>query len=211
MAAADLVSIDEIREHLQLQTVETEQDDVVASLLTSYSIAIARHCGRQFTPPVDSATHRFRLRPDSHLDGLYVLDLAPYDLRTATSVQLHPETAGPVTLTAGSDYTTEPANPRDGVHTSLSLWPVPITWTSTAAINFGYVNVDVTGSWGFPEVPEDVRQACILAVTGALRENVQAFGGALQPNSIGDGVNDAIALAPGVRGLLARYKRSLFF
>jgi hypothetical protein len=172
---------------------------------------IARHCGRQFAPAEDSATHRFRLRPDSTHDGLYMLDLAPYDLRAATLVQLHPETSGPVTLVADRDYTTEPANPRDGVHTSLSLWPVPVTWTSTAAINFGYVNVDITGAWGFEEVPEDVRQACILAVTGALRENVQAFGGAIQPNSIGEGVNDAIALAPGVRGLLARYQRNPFF
>jgi hypothetical protein len=53
-----------------------------------------------------------------------MLDLAPYDLRAATLVQLHPETTGPVTLVADRDYTTEPANPRDGVHTSLSLWPV---------------------------------------------------------------------------------------
>jgi hypothetical protein len=61
------------------------------------------------------------------------------------------------------------------------------------------------------EVPEDVRQACILAVSSALRENVQAFGGAVQPSSIGEGVNDAIALSPGVRGLLSRYRRTLFF
>jgi hypothetical protein len=141
------------------------------ALITSYSVAIARHCGRQFAPAEDSATHRFRLRPGSTLDGLYVLDLAPYDLRAATLVQLHPETTSPVTLTAGVDYTTEPANPRDGVHTSLSLYPLRITWTSTAAINFGYVNVDVTGAWGFEEVPEDVKQACILAVSSrAARE-----------------------------------------
>jgi hypothetical protein len=84
----------------------------------------------------------------------------------------------------------------DGVYTELLLWPVRVTWTSTTAINFGFSYLDITGSWGFEEVPEDVKQACILAVTGALRENVQAFGGALQPNSIGEGVNDAIALPP---------------
>jgi hypothetical protein len=32
VAATDLVSLDEIRAHLQLQTRETEQDDVVAAL-----------------------------------------------------------------------------------------------------------------------------------------------------------------------------------
>lgn len=211
MAAADLVTLEEVRAQLQLQTSETELDDVVGPLITSLSVAIARYCGREFAPAVDDATRRFRLRPTSHLDGLYVLNLAPYDLREATAVELHPETAGPVTLTSGVDYITEPANPRDGVYTDLHLRPLRVTWTSTAAINFGYVTVDVTGSWGYLEVPEDVRQACLLAVTSALRENVQAFGGAIQPNSFGDGVNDAISFAPGVRGLLARYRRTLVF
>lgn len=209
MAAADLVSLEEVRAQLQLQTVETEQDEVLQALITAYSVEIARHCGRQFAPPEDDATHRFRLRPGSHLDGLYQLDLSPYDLRSATLVQLHPETASPVTLTEDVDFLLEPENPRDGVYTMLALYPVRVTWTSTAAINFGHVNVDVTGAWGYDEVPENVKQACILAVTGSLRENVQAFGGAIQPNSIGEGVNDAVALSPGVRGLLTNHVRQV--
>jgi hypothetical protein len=211
VAAADLVSLEEVRAQLQLQTVETELDDVVQPLITAYSVEISRHCGRQFAPAEDGATHRFRLRPGSTLDGLYLLDLAPFDLRAATLVQLHPETTTPVTLTQGVDYVTEPVNPRDGVYTSLELYPLRITWTSTAAINFGHLNVDVTGDWGFEEVPENVKQACILAVTSALRENVQAFGGAIQPNSIGEDVNAAVALTPGVRGLLTNHVRRVTF
>jgi hypothetical protein len=211
VAASDLASLEDVRAQLQLQTAETEQDQVIGALITAYSEEIARYCGRQFAPSEDDATHRFRLRPGSTLDGLYLLQLAPYDLRAVTSVLLHPETGSPVTLADGVDFTTEPANPRDGVYTSLELYPLKLTWTSTAAINFGYVNIDIAGDWGFEEVPGPVRQACVLAVTGALRENVQAFGGALQPSSIGEGVNDAVSLAPGVRGLLTRYRRTAFF
>jgi hypothetical protein len=211
VAAGDLASLEDVREQLQLQTIETEQDDVINALITAYSEEISRFCGRQFAPSEDDTTHRLRLRPGSTLDGLYLLQLAPYDLRTVASVQLHPETSAPVTLTEGLDFTTEPANPRDGIYTSLEIYPLRITWTSNAAINFGFVNIDITGDWGFEEVPGPVRQACVLAVTGALRENVQAFGGALQPNSFGEGVNDAVSLTTGVRGLLARYRRTLFF
>jgi hypothetical protein len=209
-AATDLASLDDVREHLQLQTSETELDDAIEGLITRISVAIANHCGREFTPAAGD-TRTFRLKPDDCLDGLYVLDLAPYDLRTATLVQLHPETTGPTTLTAGSDFILDPANPRDGVYTSLNLWPVRVTWTSTSAINFGFINVAITGDWGFEEIPEDVKQACVLATAASLRENVQAFGGALQPNSIGEGVNDAVALPPGVRGLLNRYVRRVVF
>jgi hypothetical protein len=211
VSAVDLVALDDVRAHLQLQVSETEQDPVIEGLITRVSVAIARHCGREFAPAIDSATRRFRLRPNQHHAGLYVLGLAPYDLRTATAVRLHPETPSPATLTADSHYTLDPANPIDGVYTSLQLWPPAVTWTSTAAINFGYVNIEIDGAWGFDEVPEDVKQACILATAAAMREHVQAFGGALQPNSIGEGVNDAIALPPGVRGLLTRYVRSPVF
>jgi hypothetical protein len=211
MAAQDLVTLEDVRTHLQLQTAETEQDEVISLLITRSSKAITRHCGREFAPPVDSATRRFRVLPDRHLDGLYAVSLAPYDLRAATAVKLHPETAAPLTLTAGVDYLTEPINPVDGVYTDLQLRPASLTWTSTACQNFGFAYLDVTGSWGFEEVPEDVKHACTLATVAALRENVQAFGGALQPNSLGEGVNDPVALPPGVRGLLARYVRSPVF
>jgi hypothetical protein len=211
VAAADLVTLEQTREYLQRVTQDTDQDPTIEGLITRLSVAISRHCGRQFAPAEDSATHRLRLKPDSHLDGLYVLDLAPYDLRQATTVQLHPETTSPVTLTAGVDYTTEPANPRDGIFTSLSLYPLRIAWTSTAAMNFGYANIDVTGAWGFTEVPGPVQQACISGVALYLRSEATPFGGALQPNSIGEGVNREVLLPPGLRALLSPYVRTPIF
>jgi hypothetical protein len=53
VAAADLVSLEDVRAQLQLQTTETELDDVVGPLITSYSTAIASYCGRQFAPAED--------------------------------------------------------------------------------------------------------------------------------------------------------------
>lgn len=211
MAAQDLVALEDVRTHLQLQVSETEQDEVIKSLITRCSRVISGHCAREFAPPVADATRRRRVLPDRHVDGLYFVDLSPYDLRAATLVQLHPETAAPLTLVEGVDYIVDPVEPSDGVHTSLLLRPASLTWTSITCQNFGFAHLDVTGSWGFEEVPEDVKHACILATVGALREHVQAFGGALQPNSLGEGVNDAVALPPGVRGLLARHQRAPVF
>lgn len=215
MAANDLVTLREVREHLQMPEPETEQDPIIQSLITRVSRTITREYRREFAKPnPETATRRVKvparcLRSSRDRTHYYMADLAPYDLRSATSVRLHPETAAPVTLTAGTDYVLEPVvNPLEGVFTwvRLSAW---LSLTSTTSQRFGFAYLEIAGNWGFDSVPDDVKEAVILAVVMHVRGQVQAFGSALQPNSIGDGVNAAEALPPGVRGLLKDFKRDV--
>lgn len=206
MAAGDLCSLTEVREHLQIDAAETEQDPVITSLITRVSKAITSDYKREFAKPDDNQhTRRFKVRP---LRWGYAVDLTPYDLRVPTSVKLNPETASPQTLVADSDYVAEPVTGTEGVTRWLRLSPW-LSMASTVATRFGSPYVDVAGTWGFGAVPDDVKEAAILAVIMHIRGEVQAFGGSLQPNSIGEGVNDAEALPPGVRGLLKPYERTL--
>lgn len=204
MAQGDLCTLAEVREHLQIPVGETDQDAVTTSLITRVSKSITRHCRREFVPPNPAVqTRRFKTR---RLRRGYAVNLSPYDLRSATSVKLHPEQAAPQTLVADVDYMAEPVAGPDGVITWLRLSPW-LQMSSVTSQRFGFAYVDVAGTWGFAAVPDDAKEAAILAVAMHLRADVQAFGSALQPNSIGDGANDAKALPPGVRGLLSDFER----
>lgn len=166
-SGADLCTLANVRAFIQKEATDTAQDPVISTLITSVSTQIIEWCCREFAPASTAATRRVKC--DSTL-----VDLAPYDLRTATAVVLSPESASPVTL-AATDYMLEPLNGATGgtylhlrLSTALSLYST--TWQ-----NFGYALVDVTGDWGFATIPEDVKQACIEAVAVRLRRDVAAF------------------------------------
>jgi hypothetical protein len=194
MSAIDLTTLDAVREHLQLSPdSETEQDQVIASLITRYSVVIARYCQREFAPAQAAATRLIELDGEFRLQSL-----APFDARAVTSVVLDDGLTTERTLDT-NEWRLALLHQPYGVWQAIRLSRPP--WGSTLTL---------TGDWGFAEIPADVEQACILTVVSALRQDVQAFGGPLQPNSFGDGVNASEALPPGVRGALAPYVRQFY-
>jgi hypothetical protein len=199
MAAGDLVTLDAARDFLQFSDDAVELDGPLQDTITRASLAITRSTyGREFTPTTSTARV-------FEWDGCSRrVSLAPYDLRTATSVVMDSDSTSPTTLAATS-YRLAPVPASFGVYTRLELaydlsLPAPsVSWTRR--------RVQVTGDWGFAAVPADVQQACLLYVAAVIRRDVQAFGSALQPNSFGEGINEPEAFPPGVRGLLAPYMR----
>jgi hypothetical protein len=212
MAAGDLVTRSEVRTALELPGSDTSRDSLIDSLIAIYSKAIRDEVDREFAPITGSAgtptTRRFRL-PFAE----YRLELAPYDIATISTVTLHPESAAPIVLTATSQYQGHPVSKPDGVFTSIQFSALMTgIFTSQTAINFGHVLLDVSGVWGFPSVPEPVKQACIIAVTSAMRRDVSAFdlaideGSSLRPDPVG-----TFGLPPASRRLLAPYRRAYVF
>lgn len=170
MAAQDLCSLAEVRAFLELPQADTGRDALISSTITPISDAISRYCQREFVPTA-SATRRFRLDV-----GLLKLDLAPYDLRTATTVSLHPETAAPVTLTPISNYQLHPITAPYSVYTAVRFaGNQPNLFQSDSARYFGYAQVDITGAWGFSAIPADVKQAAIIAVASAVRKDIPSL------------------------------------
>lgn len=187
-----------------MQDAHTEQDEVIASLVTAVSRAIARFCGREFAPRVDGAVRTFEFPVAMHGDtGGPLISLAPFDARALTAVVLDTGRDTEDTLTS-SEWRLESLDSRHSVYGSIRL-DYRVSYTGTWPTR----TLTATGNWGFDTVPDDVREACILAVSTHLRQDVQAFGGPLQPNSIADDVNAAVAFPPGVRGLLAPFMRML--
>lgn len=169
MAAGDLCSRAEVRAFLELPAADTGRDALVDTTITAISAAIAEYTQREFTPTA-SATRRFALPVGNHS-----LDLAPYDLRTVTTLKLHPEDAAPDTLTANSDYQLEPITNAQGVYTRVRFSALTTLFNSDSARYFGRTQVEIAGAWGFASIPNDVKQAAVIAVASALRRDVPAL------------------------------------
>lgn len=164
---ADLVTLAEVRAVLEYRTDYTERDSLISTLISRASQAIENETEREFTA-TSSASRRFRVDPRRrNADGAVLLDLAPYDLRSVTTLTQNPEnTDEDSVLTANTDYVLSPvegAPAGSGVYTKVVL-SNKLTWTSTLQRNFGYSYVDVAGAWGFSTTPTIVKQACIETV-----------------------------------------------
>lgn len=166
MAAGDLCSLAEVRAFLQKQASDTAQDAIISSLITRASAAVMRYTERQFAPTETAATKTFEI--DFNRDGF--LDLAPYDLRSLTSILIDTDTGTSATL-GSEEYRLWPRPNPDGVFTAIRLVPT----TRGGWSRFRHVQVQVTGDWGFSAVPDDVKHWTIVVVETWLRRDVAAF------------------------------------
>ena len=170
MAAQDLCSLSDVRAFLELPAGDTGRDTLISATITPISDAIARYCDREFVATA-SATRTFTLPV-----GQRVLDLAPYELRTVTTLRLHPEEASPETLTATQDYQLLPMPTRHGTYLKVRFSADLTTLhDGDSAKYFGYSQVSIAGAWGMSAVPADVKQAAIIATASSLRRDVPAL------------------------------------
>ena len=157
----------------------TARDAAITAAITAASRALNRRCRHELTPKTTSATRRFFIpyHPDP---GEIIFDLAPQDLRTATTVKLHPEDASPITLVANEDYALLPIN---GNKVTGAYQLVAVTTAadlrSTFSTRFGHVQLEIAGAWGCwdtADVPEDVKRACIVTVGSWLDKGIAQYG-----------------------------------
>lgn len=168
LPSGDLCSLEDVRESLGTPTSDRTRDARILTLIPVASQEIMRAVEREFAPTVAATARTFQINRDFRQ-----LDLKPYDLRTATTVKIHPE-ASPTTLTANTDYVLGPIPARDGVYKWIRFSDL-LNWNSTLQRRFGYAQVEVTGDWGFASVPRDVREAAVLTVHTWLRRDVGAM------------------------------------
>jgi hypothetical protein len=199
MAAQDLCALADVRAFIQKETADTGQDGVISSLITAISTAIITYCDRQIAPAdAGPTTHRFRI------DNRRV-NLAPYDLRTVTTMTFDPTGSTPAVLVAGTDYLLDPpGGSLGGTYLSVILASSLDVTTQTSNV-FGYSYLDISGAWGMSSVPVDVKQACIEAVAVRLRRDVATFSTTF--NLAEDRLERPEMLPASVRAALAPYLR----
>ena len=129
-------------------------DDVVEAV----SRKIDRYCEREFFQTTEARTFA--------TDDIYSLTFGSFnDLVSVTTLKTDPAGTGTFSTTIGAtSYQLLPYNAPQASepYTSLQLlggvqWPVP-------TFNMRQNTVEITGVWGWPAVPFEVKQACRIMV-----------------------------------------------
>lgn len=204
-STSDLCTLGDVRELLEITSTDTSRDDYIRTLISSASKAICSYTDREFAPASSGVTRTFRAD--------WLIDLAPYDLRAATTVTLNPEDSSPTTLTS-SDYALEPTHQPQGVYKRIRISYLQSLGTSQFSTRFGYAKVSILGDWGFASVPNDVKLACVRTVGSWMDRSLQAYAGgdlfAEDPRVVNPGaVDSSYGIPGGARLLLAPYRRGV--
>jgi hypothetical protein len=154
---------------LQMGLTSSGQDALIDALITPASVAVARWAGREFALAPAPETRSFEVsdprdRPDRRI-RVRVGDLS--DVPTIVSIFDRSGTAVGSPLI--SDVLLFPTLRRAG-ETIRSIEVAGGYWYGN-----GY-RLDVTGTWGFPEVPPDVEQATIVTVRSWMRRDSSPMG-----------------------------------
>ena len=185
------------RLHIKRKIDADIEPELVDILINTYSKAIHRYCEREFVA-TDSLSRSF-----SYTGG-GIMSLAPYDLRSVTSIAI-----------SGFDTTTETLDASDYQLTPIGKTTEDTYYTvqfrTRHARQWGGYTVVVVGNWGMATVPDDVEDACLIAVTDGYR-NPEGFAsravGGLEYSEVAEPSEaPARSLPLDARNLLLPFKR----
>lgn len=200
---ATLCSLDDVREALGRDDADTSRDALLVRLVDAATAAIHGYTQRELCD-VGAAVRRFEV---SGSGAWRVATLAGCDLRSATSVTLHPEDAAPVALAADAGYQLRPVN-----RTSIGTYRLvkiagDAAIFSAYATRFGRALVEIDGQWGPAATPEDVRQIAISTVVSWYRREFAHRTTAFDPDADAtEQLADATSLPAGARRGLSVYR-----
>lgn len=211
MAIGDpYIDLAELKEYLKIRDTKLSNDQALEDALTSASREVERITNRQFNV---AATATARLYATTTARGRRIrID----DLSTAAGVVVEFNIDGGISgnwvTVPATDYELTPLNGVVGgvpgwPYTTLELTPYRYAWYLPYYRKSGRFRV--TGVWGWPEVPSDVRQACMVlaADTYQLKDSPYGimsdqFGALLRPSGPTAGAGTQ------ARAKLARYNRT---
>lgn len=149
-----LLTVEEVRNYTQSEAASLD-DGPIDILIGAVTREFAKFTGREFEPSDGEETRTFL-----HAGGRWV-DLAPFDLRTASEVLTGTEGETPATATG---YRLRPLPAEDGVFQRIAL-----------AAPLAECEVTVTGEWGFAEVPDDIKHLALATVTIWAKREIEVF------------------------------------
>lgn len=146
------ITLDEARSYVGRQSSvdPAELEDVV----TSASRLIDRHCGRHFYSKTEARTFE--------VDDLCELHFGPFnDLTTLTTLKTDAAGDGTYETTiSASSYQLEPFNAAVRAEPYLEVWLLGTTQFPAPVYGAREDLIQITGVWGWPSVPAEVKQAC---------------------------------------------------
>jgi len=178
-----LVGLAETKDWLNQQNVDTSNDLELARIINDVSDRLHQEAEREFKANgTNPATRTFEvpeigLRRPRYIDGDYVGDLninrrrvAIGDLTSFTAVQI-----------LDTDWTTVLASPATNLVTGRPMVRKP--WEPITELEFhptvitlsAGMRIAVTGTWGFPAVPGNIRQAALDAIAAIYDRDVEHY------------------------------------
>jgi hypothetical protein len=145
MAAADLTTLQTVKEWLGLDPSNTSDDDLLSRLITAASGFMTRYCNRPF---VSQACTEAR---DG--TGSARMLFANYPVSAVASVTVNGQSIPPGSSVAAGFYFTDTVLVLNGYR-----------------FRRGYANVQVSYTAGFDPIPDEIEQACIELITFRYRE-----------------------------------------
>lgn len=183
LGTRSLVSLAETKDWLNQQNIDTNNDLELARVIVDISNRFHEEAGREFKADgTNPQTRTFIAEPAGrrlpwYIDGEYVGDYNPLrrrlkvgDMTAVTTVELlDTDWATVLDTPVLADVALLPSNRQS--------WE-PITelefHSDVTSLTHG-MRVRVTGSWGFPAVPGDVRQAVLDAVAAVMDRDVEHY------------------------------------
>lgn len=187
---------------------DTLDDPEIVRILGATSRAIESHCSRKFWLDADGAP-TVRTFVPCHW---YLLDLERHEIGASDDLTITVDAGGDgtfeLTLSA-SDFLLEPVNapnefPEAQPYTHIrrigGTWPVPFTTWQSSRLD----RVKVTARYGWPAVPDPVKEACLILGHALLENRKTPFGVA----GFGDFGAIRVRENPKAVALLAPYRRA---
>lgn len=155
---------------------DTTQDDNIRFLINAFSDLAMRYSEREFvSSAVGSTTRTFPVSPiQVYGEAAGYVDFGRYDAQTVTGVSVNTQQPGSATVLDTTMYQPVPIEKWDGVYTGLNITGYVIAPASLPGIT---VTADVTGTWGWPSIPDILIRDCVETVKTWLRMGYQVVSG----------------------------------
>jgi len=199
---ADYIDLATLKRNLGIGTADTADDADLTRNITTVSRLIDKYCGfprRQFFA---GSANEVRYFTADEYRAFWVDDIT-----TVASIQADVDGDGvyEYTWTLGTDYHLSPYNAagQSRPYTRVELRTFGVTIMPVVR-----KGLKITGTWGWPAVPSEVIDACLLQCIRLHKRVVAPFGIAPVPNIDGSGIRLLSKLDSDVELLLRALRRN---
>lgn len=218
---ADLLTLVDLKARLDVDTADTTHDAFYTKLIPAVSTSIINYTDRDFGASQVTEVRTFQYEGDG------VLDIDDADTITAVAFVVPNSTDVPLDAT----YQYLPQPPRTSRTPVFTYLLMPETWRGGYSTEMGFTrnldvvarerglpwalptSVKVTATWGWPTVPEDVKQAAAWTVRewqsrnkdeGLTSEAIEGYARSWGRGAVASG---SLAIPNRARDILVNYQR----
>lgn len=196
LATYALTSVEKVKEQGSgIDSSDPTQDETIRFLINSASQRIMTYCDREFKTTVSNPATRTVPIVEN---GCYTdIDFGRWDAQSVTTVVLDTQLGQTGTTITNTQYQPLPIGQPDGVIRSLRLiYPVSSGYVPDGS----HRQAAVTGTWGWPAVPDRVIHATVETVKEWLLRYYQV------PGEVSVEIQTQLQLPARVRAVLDEFK-----